>query len=184
MNRKLITGFFATLLALSSAPVIAQPGPPGGAGGMADPARRSEMMVNMLAEQNGMDEKQRAELKTIFDTALTSAKPLQDELQKTRVAIKDAVKAGKKQDELNALHQQVGAANAKLAAVQSKAFGDVLHLLKDGQKENTDVIYEMIVMVSGGGGGRGAPMMRPGGGTRPRGAGAPGGATPKPDAPK
>jgi hypothetical protein len=45
-------------------------------------------------------------------------------LQDTRKSIKDAVKTGKKLEDLDALHQKLGATYAKLAAIQSNAYAD------------------------------------------------------------
>jgi Spy/CpxP family protein refolding chaperone len=161
---------------------------------MFDPARRSEMMVQRLAEDVGLNKDQRGQIKDILDKAQTAAKPLQQELQDTRRQIKEAVKAGKSSDDVNALHQKLGASYAKLAAVQSNAFADTLKILKGDQKEDADSIYDTIGMMTGvggrgmGPGGRGG--FGPPGGFGPRGGefggpdgpGRPPGAPDRPDA--
>jgi len=153
--------------------LLAQPGPPGGRGGgfpgFGDPARRTEMIVDRLAEDIGLSPSQWREMKNLFARAQTSAKPVQEELQSARKAIKEAVVAGKAPAELDQLHQQVGAAHAKLAAIQSAAFADALKLLKDEQKSDADIVYEVLGLVAGSGG-RGPMPMR----------GAPGGRGPDP----
>jgi hypothetical protein len=174
----LIMGVTVTSLLLAQ-----QPPPdhrPGGFPGFGDPARRMEMMVDRLAEDIGLNRDQRKEMKDICDKAQTSAKPLQDELQNTRKAIKEAVKTGKQQEELKALHQQIGASHAKLAAIESAAFADALKLLTDNQKNDADFVFEFLGLIVGSGGRVGMPIRgAPGGfggpGDRPPGGrGSPG----------
>ena len=71
------------------------------------------------------------------------------------------------QPELDTLHKQIGEAHTKLAAIQSNAFADVLKLLKDDQKKNTDFVYETLGTLVGPVG-RGAVMMRGGPGAMNR----------------
>jgi hypothetical protein len=134
------------------------------------------MMVERLAEEIGLNKDQRKQMKELIDSAQTSAKPLQQELEDTRKLIKEAVKGEKKQADIDSLHQKLGATYAKLAAVQSSAFADAIKLLKDDQKEDADSIYDTLSAVTGSGG-RGGMMMGGGRGGfgPPRGFGGPGG---------
>jgi len=163
---------------------LAQPAPPGGrAGGFPgfhDPARWTEMIVDRLAEDIGLNRSQWREMKNLFTKAQTSAKPLQDQLQRTRQAIREAIVAGKPAAELEVLHQQVGATCAKLAAIQSAAFADALKLLKEEQKNDAEIVYNVLGLVAGSGGrppmrggpgGRGPDHFGPGGPPRPGGPG-------------
>jgi hypothetical protein len=157
-------------------------GPRGGFPGFGDPARRTEMLADRLAEDLGLNRDQRKEVKDILDQTQTAAKPLQDELQGTRQALKVAVRAGKPAAELEPLHQQIGVASAKLAALQSAAFAESLKLLKDDQKNDADILYEVLGMIAGSSarptmprrGGPGGPDgFRDPGSHAPRGAGGP-----------
>jgi hypothetical protein len=176
--KKILLGLILAAIIIPSTLAQEPPPRPGGRSdgqGMSDPARRSEMMVERLAQDIGLNKDQRKQMKGVIDNAQNSAKPLQQELQDTRKQIKEAIKAQKNQTELDALHQKLGATFAKLAAVQSSAFADALKLLKDDQKEDVDSIYDTLSMVTGsGGGGRGGMMMRGGpGGFGPGGFGPP-----------
>jgi hypothetical protein len=163
---------------------LAQPALPGGGPrgfpGFGDPARRTEMMVDRLAEDIGLNRDQWKAMKDLFAKAQTSAKPLQDELQGARKAVREAIVAGKAPAELDLLHQQIGTHYAKLAAIQSAAFADALKLLKDDQKNDADVIYEILGIVAGSGGRGGMPMHGGPGGRGPGGLG-PGGPPPPGD---
>jgi hypothetical protein len=108
-------------------------------------------------------------MRDLFVQAQTSAKPLQDDLQNARKAVKEAIVAGKAPAELDQLHQQIGAHYAKLAAIQSAAFAAALRLLKEDQKNDADIVYEILGFVAGSGGrGLGMPMHGgPGGGRGP-----------------
>jgi len=154
---------------------LAQPslpgGKPGGFPGFGDPARRTEMIVDRLAEDIGLDRDQWKGMKDLFTKAQTSATPLQDQLQSTRKAIREAVVAGKTAAELGPLHEQVGATYAKLAAIQSAAFAEALKLLKDDQRNDAGIVYEILGLVAGSGG-RGTMPMH--GGPGGRGFGGPG----------
>ena len=178
MKRILLGLILAAIIipsALAQQPAARPGGRSGGFQGMVDPARRSELMVERLAEDIGLNKDQRKQMKGVIDNAQSSSKPLQQELQDTRKEIKEDIKAQKNEAELDALHQKLGATYAKLAAVQSSAFADALKLLKDDQKEDADTIYDTLSVVTGsGGGGRGGMMMRGGpGGFGPGGFGPP-----------
>lgn len=150
---------------------LAQPAPPGGRArgfpGFGDPARHIEMIVDRLAEDIALNRDQWREMKNLFAKAQTSAKPLQDELQSTRKAIREAIVAGKPAAELDLLHQQVGATCAKLAAIQSAAFADALKFLKDEQKSDAHIVYEVLGLVAGSGGRPAMPMRGGPGGRGP-----------------
>lgn len=141
-------------------------------GGPGDFGRRSEMLVDRLADDLGLNRDQRQELQVLCRKAETSAKPIQEELQKARQAVKTAVLAGKTGSDLEPLHQQVGSASAKLCAIQSAAFGEALQVLDEDQKANADFLFEALGMIAGGRGGM--PPMLPGG-RPPGGPGGPGG---------
>lgn len=153
------------LMGLLACSIPAQHPPPPDAGpsgfrGFGDPRRRMEMLADCLAEDVGLDQNQRKEMLGILNQAQTSANPLQEELQQTRRSIKDAIKAGKKPEDLESLHQQCGAITAKLAVVQSMAFAQAVSMLKDSQKNNADLIFDMLSLALGQSA-RPPSMMRP-----------------------
>jgi hypothetical protein len=113
---------------------------------MPDRGPRLEMMVERLAAEFALDDKQRQEMRSILTNAQAAALPLRMDLDKLRRATKEAVEMGRPQDELDKLHQQLGATHAKLAAVQSKAFGEGLRLLDEQQKPRADMVYQVVNM--------------------------------------
>jgi len=156
---------------------IPPPAGPRGGFGFGDPARRTEMLADRLAEDLGLNRDQREEVQDILAQTQTAAKPLQEELQSTRKSLKEAVKEGKPAAELEPMHQQVGGVTAKLAALQSAAFAEALKLLSDAQKTDADILYEVLGMVAGPAGRPAMPLR--GGPGGPDGFRDPGGRGPR-----
>ncbi len=140
---------------------VGQPAPGGGPGkppGFWDPARRTEMMVDRLAEDMGLNREQQQEMQSLFEKAQASAKPWQVELDRVRTEIREALRSGKKPEELDALHQQLGATTTKLAVIQSAAFAAALKLLKADQLGNAGFLYDLLGAVTASVGRGGMPM--------------------------
>jgi hypothetical protein len=145
---------------------------PGGFPGFGDPSRRTEMMADRLAEDIGLSRDQRNAMKDLLDRAQDSARPLQEELQSIRTDIKSAIRAGKGPETLTPLHEKLGTNHVKLAAIQSAAFADALKTLNESQKNDADIVYDVLGFVASTSG-RG-PIMPRGGPGGPEGFGAPG----------
>jgi len=139
-----------------AAPLLAQLPPPGGPRGgfpgFPDSARRTEMLADRIEEDLGLNRDQRREILAILDQTQTATKGMQEELQTTRKTLVAAIRTGKTAPDLDPLHQQIGTLVAKLTAMQSAAFAEALKVLKDDQKADADILYEVLGMVAGSGG--------------------------------
>jgi Spy/CpxP family protein refolding chaperone len=111
---------FVAVAALSAAIAFAQ-GPRNRDGGTPpDPATRVQMRVNMLAQQLGLTDDQKAKATTIFTDAMTAEQTIQTSMQTARTALSDAVKANNS----NAIDQAattIGTLTGQMVSIQSKA---------------------------------------------------------------
>jgi Spy/CpxP family protein refolding chaperone len=155
MSAESMNSILATILLAGAlhAPLFAQERPaerrPVGPLGLGDPSRRHEMIADRLAEDLGLTRDQRNALKEIFDRVTDSARPLQDQLVSIHAAIRAAIRAGTNAETLVALHDQLGVTAAKLATIQSAAFGDVLKILNPAQAKDADIVYEVLGIAVG-----------------------------------
>jgi hypothetical protein len=147
--RPVIGALFACLL---SAQLIGQQPPPPGPGpngphGFGSLEKRLEMFVDRVSEDLALDKNQRKEFKDIIQQAQTAAEPVQQELQNLHKSLKEAIKNGKSAAVLDKLQQEVGATHIKLAVLQSTAFANAFKLLKEDQKDQAGIIYDMLPLV-------------------------------------
>lgn len=112
---------FVAVAALSAALAFAQ-GQRGGRpdGPPPDPATRVQMRVNMLAQQLGLTDDQKAKATTIFTDAMTAEQTVQTSMHTARTALSDAVKANNS----NAIDQAattIGTLTGQMTSIQGKA---------------------------------------------------------------
>lgn len=143
--------FFTTaaLAAALTVPLAAQMrGPEGGAN-----------RLDFLAGYLGLSESQKAQAKTIFDAAQQAATTAMGQMASAREALRDAVKAGKTDAEIDRLAAALGVIEGQLAAIHAKAQVKFYALLTAEQKAKYDQLGER--RGPGGSGGPGRSRMGP-----------------------
>ena len=136
LNRKWLIRTGAVVLVTAS--VLSAQGPAAGSG----PARR-EKARQFLSTYLELTDSQKAQAKGISDAARAQAEPIAAQLKQGRTALRDAVKAGKPDAELDALGAQQGALMGQLAAIRAKSFAKMYLLLTPEQKDKLDKLGEL-----------------------------------------
>jgi hypothetical protein len=98
-----------------------------------------EQMTDMLQ----LSKEQKKDAKAVMDEAQKEAAPIKDELAKSRAALGGAIESGK-QDDIDkaiAAHSQV---EAKMAAVEMKAFAGLYKMLDADQRTKSRGIFVMM----------------------------------------
>lgn len=141
MNRLLTLGLLGALVGVGSASAQRRDGPP------PDPAQRQAFLMDIMGTQLNLSKEQRAQLQTILDKGTEAAKPVHEQVTKTREALRNAIKEGKTGPVLDAYHKQLGHQYAQLVAIESKTFTEIYAMLTPDQKATSDVAYYMLGML-------------------------------------
>lgn len=135
---------------LGSALVFAQRGGGGGGGrggGGSIAPQGSFGPINKLDRLNDMlklNKDQKKELKEIFDAAQKEAKPLNEQLDKARLAVGEAVAANKGAEEVSQAVNAEAALEAEMGVLEMKAFTRFYVTLETDQRQHAAVLYQMM----------------------------------------
>ena len=127
-----------TVAALATASVVWAQGP-----------ARGERARQFLSTYLGLTDSQKTQAKEIFEAARAQAKPIAAQLKQGRKAVRDAVKAGKPDAELDALAAQQGALMGQLAAIRAKSHAKMYALLTPEQRDKLDKLGELARLFRG-----------------------------------
>jgi hypothetical protein len=86
-----------------------------------------------IAEMLKLNKDQKKALKTTFDDSHKEAAPIRDQIAKARLAVGEAVQAGKSEGEIKNLTSSLGALEAQMAEIELKAFSEVYKSLDKDQ---------------------------------------------------
>ncbi len=108
-----------------------------------------------MAQKLNLTDSQKAQARSIMDSARTSAKPIAQQLRQEKTALHDAVKAGKPDADIDQLSSQVGNLEGQLTAIRTKAFAKVYALLTPEQRTQADQMHQQRRGMFKGGRGHG-----------------------------
>jgi Spy/CpxP family protein refolding chaperone len=101
-------------------------------------------MLNRMAQHLNLTEAQKQRGKEIFEAARQDAQPVAQELRQARTALRDAVKAGRTEFEIEQLAAKQGELAGKLAAIHTKAAAKFYATLTPEQKQKADELRGMF----------------------------------------
>ncbi len=155
-NRSLMTA--AAALAIAAGLVLAQdaPAPP-------DPTARMEQHLDRIGTLLNLTDNQKTQVKSIFESSFSQAKPIMTQLRDNRQAIEQLVKGGSGNfdQQLQTLANTQGTLTAQLTTIHAKALAQVWNLLNADQRTKAEQLRELFHGFGGPGGpgGAGAGMM-------------------------
>ncbi len=132
--------FIAAIAAIPAIPALAQRRFGGG-------PNRLEFLAGYL----GLTDSQKAQAKTILDAAAAASETARGEMMSARETLRDAIKAGKTDTELDQLAAAVGTIEGRLLGIQSKASAKIYALLTTEQKAKYDEMGDVGGPPPGGG---------------------------------
>jgi uncharacterized membrane protein len=94
-----------------------------------------------ISEALKLTKDQKKDFKSTMDDAQKEATPVHEQILKSRLAIADAVAAGKSQDELI---KSEGVLEAQMAEIELRAFVKVSSTLEEEQKPRAGVLFLMM----------------------------------------
>ena len=119
----------------------------GGRGGGMDIPTGSFGPVNKLDRINDMlklSKDQRKELKQTFDEAQKEAAPLHEQILKARMALGEAVAAGKGQDEVTKAVNEEAALETQMTMIELRAFSKFASSLEPDQQQRAGMLFQMM----------------------------------------
>jgi periplasmic protein CpxP/Spy len=149
---------FGTIAALASGMIFAQTSAPSTQQPQ-PPAQHRQwnrgQMVDRMATKLNLTDDQKQQAKSIMGSARESAKPVRDQLRQDRLALKNAVKTGKSDSEIDQISANLGRDTAQMTALRTKAFAKVYALLTPAQRTQADQMHDHARGMFMGGHGQG-----------------------------
>ena len=156
--RVLLAGIFATTLVLAQGRgggggggMGGEDGAAGGGGGMGRtggegsiPMPRVVMRMDSISEILKLNKEQKKEVKSILDDGQKEAGPVRDQIIKSRLAIGEAIQAGKSEDDLKPMVSSQAALSAQMAGIELSAFAKIYKLLDKEQMPQTRQVFPMM----------------------------------------
>jgi Spy/CpxP family protein refolding chaperone len=109
------------------------------------PEQRRERVQKFIAEKLSFTDQQKQESKAILDEAHQKAEPIRQQLKEGHQAIADAVKAGKGDEELQALSKQEGELAGRLIGIHTRAFSKIYALLTPEQRTKAEELHQRFM---------------------------------------
>jgi Spy/CpxP family protein refolding chaperone len=132
LTRILLAGLFASTL------VFAQGGRGGGSrggGDMAPMMMSSGTRIDHLSDALKLTKDQKKDIKATMDDAQKDAAPVHDLIVKSRLAIAEAVAAGKPQEEIDKAVRAEAELDTQMASIELHAFAKAVSFLEVDQKQ-------------------------------------------------
>jgi hypothetical protein len=117
----------------------------GGMDGLSIPnAPRIVNRIDMISESLKLDKEQKKSVKNMLDEGQKEANPVREQLAKARLAIGEAVKDGKPQDEINGLVTNEAQLESQMADIELSSFAKIYKGLQQEQRSQTRMLYMMM----------------------------------------
>jgi Spy/CpxP family protein refolding chaperone len=131
---------FVGMAALASGMMFAQA--PASPAQPQSPAERRQQfrgrMFDRMAARLNLTDDQKQQAQSIMKSARESAQPIAQQIKQNRLALRDAVKAGKSDADIDQLATSTGTLMGQATAIRTKAFAKVYALLTPEQRTKAD----------------------------------------------
>jgi hypothetical protein len=117
-----------------------------GGGGLNIPRAPQVMMnrIDILAQELALDKEQKKNVKSILDQAQKEANPVHQEIVKSRLALGEAIQAGKSADEIKQLVNSEAALETQMVGIELSAFTKIYQGLQPDQRNKTRPLFTMM----------------------------------------
>jgi Spy/CpxP family protein refolding chaperone len=110
-------------------------GSKGGGGGMGAGGFSQGSRLDRLSDALKLSKDQKKDVKTTMDDAQKEASPVHEQMNKSRLAIAEAIAAGKPQDEVDKAVRSEGALESQLTEIELRAFAKIIGGMETDQKQ-------------------------------------------------
>jgi len=108
---------------------------------MAQPSSVSRM--DQFTQILKLDKDEKKTVKSVMDDAQKEATPVNDQMEKGRLAVAQAV-AGGKQEEIDGAVKSYAAAETQMAGIEMNAFAKIYNALDKDQQQKSQQIFQMM----------------------------------------
>jgi hypothetical protein len=117
----------------------------GGGGGQSNMSMMpgSVSKMDQFTQILKLDKDEKKQVKTVMDDAQKEATPVRDQMEKGRLAIAQAVAAGKQED-VDAAIKTYSAAETQMAGIEMNAFAKIFQALDKEQQSKSPQIFGMF----------------------------------------
>ena len=134
--RFVVMGALASGMVFAQTPAPSDPVPPPAAH---QQWHRGQFFERMATRLNLTDD-QKQQTRSIMKATHESAKPVVEQLRQSRQALRDAIKAGKSDAEINQLSANIGNLAGQVATIRAQAFAKTYALLTPDQRAQADAM--------------------------------------------
>jgi len=135
--------YLASVTALASGMLFAQT--PAPSNPSQPPAQHRQwnrgQMFDRFATKLNLTDDQKTQAKSILQSSRESSQSIAQQLRQSRQALRDAVKAGKSDAEINQLSANVGNLAGQVATIRAKTFAKTYALLTPEQRTKADEMH-------------------------------------------
>jgi hypothetical protein len=107
-------------------------------------AMHRESRFDKIAGQLKLSKEQRPGVENILSAAQAEATPVLDKIVKVRVAVVNAIVAGRSQEEIDKMMTVYTAASAEMTGIEAKAFSKIFATLKPNQQSKAVPTFEQF----------------------------------------
>jgi Spy/CpxP family protein refolding chaperone len=107
-------------------------------------AGQHQSRLDKIAGQLKLNKEQRPQVETILSAAQEEATPVMDKILKVRVAVVNAIVAGRSQEEIDKMMTFYTAASAEMTSIEAKAFSKIFATLKPNQQSKAVPAFEQF----------------------------------------
>jgi Spy/CpxP family protein refolding chaperone len=100
--------------------------------------------LDLISDTLKLDKDQKKKVKTIMDDGQKEATPVKDQMIKARMAIAEAVAAGKGKDEIDKAAAAYAAAEARMHQIELTAFAKIYQALEKDQQAKVRPVFAMM----------------------------------------
>lgn len=100
--------------------------------------------LDMLSQILGLNKDQKKDVKSIMDEGQKEAAPLREQMPQARGLVAAAIAGGKSQDEVAQAVKDCADLEARMAAIEIKAFSRIFKGLDSSQQQKTRTVFVMM----------------------------------------
>ena len=145
LGRILLMGLLASTLVFAQRGGGGGGGSRGGGGGMPSMPMGGSTRLDHMAEAIKLTKDQKKDVKAAMDEAQKEANPIHEQMNKSRLAIAEAIAAGKGQDEIDKAVHAEAELETQMASLELHTFAKVIGFLEvDQKKVGVPIVFAMV----------------------------------------
>jgi Spy/CpxP family protein refolding chaperone len=145
LTRILLAGFLASTLVFAQRGGGGGGGSRGGGGGVPSMGFGGGTRLDRMSDALKLSKDQKKDVKAAMDDAQKEATPIHDQITKSRLAIAEAIAAGKSQEEIDKAVHSEAELDTQMTSLELHTFAKVIAFLEIEQKQRgVPIVFAMV----------------------------------------